>query len=232
VGGGAAGVELILAMQQAMVSQHANHHLVQWHLFCTKSLLPQHPLGMQQHLRNTLAQHRIIVHEHCPIATFNVDNKVLIDAHQSQWPVHTVFWAGPAQAPAWLYASGLAASPHSGILVHPTLQSKLDPRIFASGDACEFPITNQGKLQAEYLHKAGVFAVRMGRILANNLRYHSHIKRWKTYVPQRTWLAIVRTGQGQAVASKGRWWVHGAWVWHLKHHLDTTFIKRYSTPRL
>jgi selenide,water dikinase len=75
--------------------------------------------------------------------------------------------------------------------------------------------------------KAGVYAVRQGRPLAANLRRALAGKRPCRAVPQRRGLALIGTGDGHAVASRGPLAAHGAALWRLKEWIDRRWMRRY-----
>ena len=86
-----------------------------------------------------------------------------------------------------------------------TLQTVTDTKIFAAGDIAS--------MRDYPLEKMGIFAVRQGRPLADNLRRAAQGKRLRAYRPQRRWLALISTGDQNAVASRGKMELQGAWVW-------------------
>lgn len=47
------------------------------------------------------------------------------------------------------------------------------------------------------------------------------------YIPQRTFLALLMTGDGQAIGTKfGMAW-NGKWVWKMKDYIDVGFMKLF-----
>jgi selenide,water dikinase len=77
--------------------------------------------------------------------------------------------------------------------------------------------------------KAGVFAVRQGPPLTENLRRIMSHRSTKPFTPQRTYLTLISTGNRYAVGSKAGLTVTGAWVWRWKDWLDRAFVKKFST---
>ena len=77
-------------------------------------------------------------------------------------PFNTLFWCTGAAAAPWIAESGLATDEQGFLQVRDTLQAKDDESVFGAGD-----------IATQVNHprpKAGVYAVRMGPLLAHNLR--------------------------------------------------------------
>jgi pyridine nucleotide-disulfide oxidoreductase family protein len=136
-----------------------------------------------------------------------------------------VLWATGAEAHAWqrdaARRGGLAVSERGFIRIDPMLRSVSHPQVYAVGDCAEW---------ATPLPKAGVYAVRMGPVLERNLRAALGQGSSTTYVPQHRFLALLATGDGRAIASRGRFGTSGRWVWHWKDHIDRSFVRRFQVP--
>jgi selenide,water dikinase len=50
----------------------------------------------------------------------------------------------------------------------------------------------------------------------------------RPFNPQKTWLALISTGDQFAVASKGNYGFSGAWVWRWKDWIDRRFMKKFT----
>jgi selenide,water dikinase len=131
-----------------------------------------------------------------------------------------VLWVTRAGGPEWLRNTGLALDEAGFILCRDTLQSETDDAIFAAGD-----IAN---VVAHPREKAGVFAVRQGPPLADNLRRAALGKTPKPFTPQKTWLALISTGDKYAIASKGDRFMKGRMVWRWKDWIDRRFMKKFN----
>ncbi len=134
-----------------------------------------------------------------------------------------VIWATTAVAPPLLSDLGLPVDERGFLLTRATLQSTADERIFAVGDS--------GTVGDEPRPKSGVFAVRHGPILWQNLGHLLAHKPLITFRPQREFLKLLNLGDGTAVGEWRHWTFQGRWVWRWKDHIDTNFMKMYQDYR-
>ena len=134
-----------------------------------------------------------------------------------------VLWATGAEAHAWQIdparRNALAVSERGFISVDSQLRSVSHPAVFAVGDCAEW---------AQPLPKAGVYAVRMGPVLSVNLRAALGQGAAQVYRPQHRFLALLATGDGRAIASRGAFGTKGRWVWRWKDHIDRGFVRRFK----
>ena len=126
----------------------------------------------------------------------------------------------PAGAPDWLASTGLALDDKGFVAVGPTLQSLNDERVFAAGDCAALVETPR--------EKAGVYAVREGPPLADNLARLARGEAPRPWRPQARHLALISTGERYAVGSRGCLKFEGAWVWTLKDWIDRRWIGRFQ----
>ena len=130
-----------------------------------------------------------------------------------------------AGAPDWLGASGLDLDDAGFVRVRETLQSTGDPHVFAAGDIASF--------DARRLPKSGVYAVRQGPVLAENLARLAAGRTPRSYRPQPLTLALISSGDRNAVASWSRLAVEGRWVWRVKDWIDRRWMRKYQElPRM
>jgi selenide,water dikinase len=131
-----------------------------------------------------------------------------------------IVWVTRAGGAPWLRDTELELDADGFIRVTDTLQTVTDPNIFAAGDVASminYP-----------LEKAGVFAVRQGPPLAENLRRAVQGRPLEPFRPQGRWLALISTGDRHAVASRGPLCLQGDWVWRWKDWIDRRFMRKFS----
>ena len=154
-------------------------------------------------------------------ATINsIQPDCLVAADGTQIPADLVIWSTGASAPALLSQLKLETDDQGFLLTHRTLQSITDPHVFAVGDA--------GTIQHSPTPKAGVYAVRQGPVLWENLQRALSDAPLITYKPQRSFLQLLNTGDGSAI---GQWKgisTSGRWLMKLKHSIDSKFMKMYE----
>ncbi len=135
-----------------------------------------------------------------------------------------VLWATGAEAHDWQRdpsrRGALGVDAHGFVRIDAQLRSVTHPQIYAAGDCARF--------EPGALPKAGVYAVRMGPVLAHNLRAALEGGQPKAYRPQRRYLVLLGTGDGRAIASRGPFGFAGAWVWRWKEHIDRSFLRRFA----
>ena len=222
VGAGAAGVELAFAIRERVGARlrelgrpNDSPHLVLYG--ANDQVLPTHAASVRRRVVPLLARREIALRTGAPVTA--VERGRL--QWQGQWHAHDeIIWVTQAGGAPWLRDSGLALDAQGFIKVDASLQTLTDTRIFAAGDIASLPDRK--------LEKAGVFAVRMGRPLADNLRRVLRGEPLKAYRPQRHWLALIATGDRYAVASRGPIGFSGKWVWHWKDWIDRRFMRRFS----
>jgi selenide,water dikinase len=130
-------------------------------------------------------------------------------------------WATGAGAHDFLQDTSLETDEAGFLRVNRHLQSLSSPRIFAAGDCIS--LENHPTLP-----KAGVYAVREGPVLAENLLRALEGRSPRPYSPQGGFLALVATGDGEALASWRGAAVQGRWVWRLKDWIDRRFMERFD----
>ena len=222
VGGGAGGVELILAAQHRARTileregRTAAH--LEYHLFTdTDVIVPASNASVRAMFRRILDERGIVVHAGSPVV--GVTPRELATADRQRFEADEILWTTEASAAAWLADSGLSVDPSGFVKVFRTLRSVSHPEVFAAGDAASMVESPRPK--------SGVFAVRQGAPLARNLRRALLGRPLVPYRAQRQFLSLISTGDRYAVASRGPLALRGRWVWRWKDSIDRRFMRRY-----
>ena len=223
---GAGGVELLLAMQfrlrHVLGALGRNSNDLVFHLFTDSAyILPTHNPRVRQAFQRVLTERQVVLHLNSEVT--QVSERAIKTRDGTLMEMDEIVWVTQAGGAAWLRQTGLALDADGFIQVNDQLQSISDPAVFAAGDIAAFT--------SRPLPKAGVFAVRMGPVLAHNLSAALGAGSARAYAPQRRYLALLSTADGRAVASWGRLSVHGRWVWRWKDHIDRGFLQRFSLTR-
>jgi selenide,water dikinase len=206
VGGGAAGVELALAIRYRLGRLRAGTQRARIVLLERgHEILQGFSANARKRLIHTLLAQGIGIRTD----TNGCDG----DALGREFSVLIV--AGGVRPVDWLSGSGLATDEAGYIAVNRHLQSISHAEVFAAGDAAGMIETPRPK--------SGVMAVRQGPVLAQNLRCMAHGLALKPF-----WLNLISTGEQYAVASRGRWSAEGRWVWRWKDWIDRKFVGRFE----
>jgi pyridine nucleotide-disulfide oxidoreductase family protein len=217
VGGGAAGVESLLATRRQL-ARWAPHVAFDYVLATQGAgLLPALAPSAANKLAAHFEAHGIALVQNFEAAQFDAGAVVSRDGRRL--PADVVLWAAGAVAHAWPNGSGIAQDSAGFIQVDSTLRSLSHPNIFASGDCASLPTA---------VPKAGVFAVRMGPVLAHNLRAALDGRHLQTFAPQKRNLVLLGTGGEHAVAAWGPLSWQGHWVWRWKRRIDLRFLRKYN----
>ncbi|MCB1942983.1 MAG: selenide, water dikinase SelD [Candidatus Accumulibacter sp.] len=223
VGAGAGGVELTLAMQYRLRGElrslGRDPDELRFHLFsAARDILPTHNASVRRSFERVLAARGVVIHRAAEVCAV-ISGQLSTDAGETL-AADEIVWVTQAGGAAWLRATGLALDDSGFIEVQDSLQTVSDTNVFAAGDCAAMRDTP--------LEKAGVFAVRQGRPLAENLRRSLLGQPLRAYRPQARWLALISTGDRYAVASRAAAHVEGAWVWRWKDWIDRRFMTRFN----
>jgi selenide,water dikinase len=216
VGGGAAGVELVLAVQYRLRQDGVEPRFDL--ITDSRFVLPSHNIRARRMLQRILDEREVRVHAGRKVAAVE-PGRVALEGGASI-DADAVFWASGAAPAAWLRASGLQTDAAGFIAVNPCLQSESNADVFASGDCAS--VTGQPR------PKSGVFAVRQGALLSRNLRCALAGKAPEPHVSPPHALALISAGGKYAVAARNDWAFEGAWVWMWKDWIDRRFVQTYQ----
>ncbi|MDD5029419.1 MAG: FAD-dependent oxidoreductase [Rhodoferax sp.] len=214
IGGGAAGVELACAVAHRL--SNARVTLISG----AASVGANYSQAVQARIQRALARRQITVLQ--DRATGLTADAVLL-ANGAQLACDVPILATGAQAPTWLQASGLALDASGFISVDASLRSTSHPQVFAAGDVCS--------RVDRAIARSGVYAVRAGVPLANNLRAVLAGAAPVAHQPPKQTLNLLSCGKRYAIGIWGCLSFEGQWVWWLKDRIDRGFIRRYAGQR-
>ncbi|POA77479.1 FAD-dependent oxidoreductase [Pseudomonas sp. DP16D-R1] len=210
LGGGAAGVELALALARTVPSLA---------LFSAANILAGHTPALRGAAIRHLHQLGVELHERCPVD--RILGGALISKGEIVWRGVRLILTTGASPLGWLCESGLSCNEQGFIQVSPTLQSVSHPQIFAAGDCANLVGTPRN----------GVYAVRQGPVLAANLASALKGELFTNYVPQRIALALLSDGEGGAMMSWAGFTAEGSFIGKWKDYLDRRFMTRHRASK-
>ncbi len=217
VGGGVAGVEIVLALApriEQLLGTAPQLILLDRHEHIARGLGAGAVRRVEHELRCRGVE-IILGHDVRSVGagTMELSNGSRIEAD-------VVLWAAGAEAPALLGKLGLPADESGFLLTEPTLQTTAGEPIFVVGDS--------GTIEANRTPKAGVYAVRQGPILWQNLQRQLSGQPLVEYQPQHSFLKLLSTGDGRAIVDYKGFSATGRWCWKLKNRIDTRFMAKYQ----
>jgi pyridine nucleotide-disulfide oxidoreductase family protein len=209
IGAGAGGIELALAMQHAFGAR-ANVTMVSAANTLPGAVGPR----IARHLQARGV--RLIANE----AAARIAPRAVLLQSATVLDADFVIVATGTGAARWPGQAGLATDSRGFIATNDFLQSTSHAHVFAAGD-CATMVNFERP-------KSGVYAVRAGPPLNENLRRALSGVALKPYHPQRRSLYLISTGDKHAIASWGDWTIEGDWVWRWKDRIDRAFMRKYS----
>lgn len=221
VGGGAAGVEIACCLQEFLKQHDAERQTSNIVLIeAADEVLSTMPKRSRQLAATELERRGIRCLTGQRIATTDEDGTLTFE-DGSTTRADLVLWATSARPPGLLGELDLPTDERGFLLTRSTLQSTSDEDIFAVGDS--------GTVAGEDYAKAGVYAVRQGPVLWENLRRRHAGKQLQTWRPQSQFLSLIGSGDNRAILTYRGMSLHaGAW-WRLKDWIDRRFMAKYQS---
>ncbi len=137
-----------------------------------------------------------------------------------------VLWATGAAPPELLGRLGLPTDANGFLLTRDTLQTTANAPVFVVGDS--------GTRQTDPTPKAGVYAVRQGPVLWENIQRTLAGREPTPYEPQHDFLKLLNLGDGRALGEYKGFSFSSRWAWKLKDWIDGRFMDKYQdyTPAM
>lgn len=218
IGGGAAGLEVAMCVEHRVRQARGSVHV---------TLVDAHSriLGGFRDRTIHLAERELRdrgIHLRCGSRVTGHQDLDLTFNNGGTLTADIVIWVTGACPPEFLQHVNLPKSESGFLRVRHTLQSIASDSVFVVGDSAE--------LDGESIDRAGVYAVRQGPILWQNLNHALSGQAMTDYKPQRDFLRLLTTGDGRAIA---QWkWLSGIGThwWKLKDRIDSRFINMHRPP--
>lgn len=218
VGGGAGGVELAFTLwQRAGGASDPGIEVTLVHAW--PDVLAGYPRSLAERVHRNARARRIQIVPNRRVVEAKEYAVVLEDGESL--PYDALIWVAGAVSHPLFRVSGLPTEPRGFVRTRSTLQVEGYDDLFAVGDCAtltEFPATP----------KAGVYAVRQGPYLVDNLLAALGKKSLRSYRPQSDFLALLNLGDGTALGAKWGMSFEGEWVFRLKDDIDRRFMKKFQ----
>ncbi|HYF08090.1 MAG TPA: selenide, water dikinase SelD [Acetobacteraceae bacterium] len=224
VGAGAGGVELLLSVEHRLrrdlAAAGGDAALLRFTLLAGgEDILPSFPPAFRARFRAVLAARGIAVETGARVIEVTASGVTCAGDPPQTIAADEVLWTTEAAPAAWLAQTGLALDGRGFLRVDQTLRAIGREEIFAAGDTIAF--------DPQPIPRSGVYAVRAGAVLADNIRALLTGHRLRPYRPQGDALYIVSTGERHGIATRNGLTIGGAWVWRWKDWIDRRFMRRF-----
>jgi selenide,water dikinase len=216
VGGGASGCELALAIRKRF------RDIPAFRLTLVQSdprLLPRFPDKAGRIFTERLKAEGVALRLGA-VVTGGDAHSLTLNGNEN-FPFDVVLWATNAAPPVLIATTGLPCDGAGFLRVGDTLQSVGDPSVFGTGDC----ITLESH---PALPKNGVYAVREGGVLFENVGRFLHERPLKSFIPQSRCLTLLNTADAQAVFSYGPIVWKGRLTRRLKDWIDRRWIDKFT----
>lgn len=216
VGGGAAGTEVSLCLEASLSSQGMKLHTTL--VDAGDSILRGYLPGTIRRATTHFAKRQIDICLNERVADITETSLTLASGKSLEADI--VIWATGASPPALVQNIPLTKGDDGFLAVRDTLQTVDDKPVFAVGDSAT--------LVDSPVKKSGVYAVREGPFLWDNLQRFLSGRSLKSYDPQSGFLSLLADGQGKSFLDYKGFAAHGRWAWHLKDYIDRKFMRMYQ----
>lgn len=217
VGGGPAGVEVAHCLPGRLPTLTERSFQITL-VNRANVLLPESAASTIRRVQQSMESRGHQVRNNASVAAIEGRNVRLSDG--TELTADLVVWATSAAAPSLLEQFDLPKDDRGFLLTDQTLRSTSGDPIFAVGDT--------GTIKDVSLAKAGVYAVRQGPVLWENIRRQLDGRALQHYEPQRSFLKLLNLGDGTAIAEWKGMSFSGRWAMRLKNFIDRRFMDKYQ----
>lgn len=216
-GAGAAGVEVAFCVQQYLKRRNRDSEITL--IDANQVILKNYHSGTRRIAETELSTRGIRVL--CERRIVGCRDRTLLFHSGEECEADVILWCVGASPPALLNEVDLPKSQRGFLLTEDTLQTVAGDPVFAVGDS--------GEMQHHPVPRAGVFAVRQGPILWDNLQRLIAGRPLTHYRPQRDFLSLLATGDGNAILQWRGISSYGQWCWRLKNWIDQKFLRMHRS---
>ncbi len=217
VGSGAAGIELAFCLD-ARLQREGSRKVETTLVDGGRAVLPGASRALSARVGGALRRRRIATRLGREVVAVEADGIRLDD--DAKLPAEIVIWATGPEAHPLARDSALPIDARGFVRIRPSFEVEGHDSLFAAGDCASLP----------GMGRAGVYAVRAGPVLSDNLRTRMRgdpTAALRRYSPQGDFLSLLNLGDGRAIGAKWGIAVEGRWVMRLKDRIDRGFVARY-----
>ena len=216
VGGGAGGIEMAFTLQARFEKRSGTKPAVTV-LSASKQILPGYPRRVVKRVERAATRRGIRILTGVRVQEVRAHGVVTDQGFEAS---DATLWVTGAVAHNNVDLSALPLEARGFVLTEDTLQVPGFPNLFAVGDCAvmkNYPNTP----------KAGVYAVRQGPPLIDNLNAALYGAPLVPYRPQSDFLTLLNLGDRSAIGAKWGVPFEGRWVMNLKDRIDQRFMERF-----
>jgi selenide,water dikinase len=216
-GGGAGGVEVAACLDARLRSLGLAPEVTLVH--AGERLMTGYGEAVARRVEAALVRRGIRIEKQRKVVAVQADSVSFEDG--GSLPFDSLLWVTGAAAQPLFSHSDLPVDARGFIKVRGTLQVDGHDELFAVGDCAsliEYPGTP----------KAGVYAVREGPYLTDNLRARLSGHALRRYRPQSDFLTLLNLGDGTAIGVKKGIAFEGRWVMAWKDRIDRKFMRGFQ----
>lgn len=217
VGSGAGGIELAFCIDARLRRQALQPRVTI--VEAGDRILPGYHPALARRIEAAARERGLRTLVETPVAAVEAHGVLLEDGRSLDSDL--TFWVTGAAALPIFRGSDLPLCDRGFARTRSTLQVEGHDHVFAVGD-CATLIDQPNR------PRAGVYAVRMGPYLIENLERLNTGQRLRRYRPQGDFLALLNLGDGSAAGAKWGAAFEGRWVMRLKDRIDRRFMDRFQ----
>lgn len=211
VGGGAAGIEIAMAVRHRLPNSAVT-------LITGPSGLGTHcPALLQNALQTALQRRSVTILRDTALS---LDGQAVHLGCGAALTCDIPILALGAQPPSWLMQCGLSLDERGFIAVSEKLQSLSHPEVFAVGDV--------STVTANPVPRSGVQAVATAKTLGGNLRASLQAHPLSPWRSGRSHWYVLTCGERYAIGAWRKLRIEGRWVWWLKRWFDRRQVASYK----